>query len=393
LTNTVQLNYSDTLGNAYPPVEATDINQTPAVGPDLTINKTDGGITTAPGAVVPYTLAYANVSPTGATGVVITDPVPANTTFNATASAPTVWSCPDGSPAGTICTTTIGAVAGNSNSSVIFALTLNNPLPPGVTQISNTASIGDDGANGPDPTPGNNVATDDTPIGAVPPPDLTLTKTDNGVTTAPGAVVPYTLDYANVSSTGATGVVITDPVPINATFNATGSAPTVWSCPDGSPAGTVCTTTVGSVAGNSSGSVTFALKVNDPLPAGVTGISNTASIGDDGANGADPTPGNNATAENTPINLAPTKGDDDDEGGTDDRAPSPPSPGGSAGEFAPVSPPEVEPTPILPVLLLPETGLREAQIGAGLRGALPWLAALGLTLASLALWQKAKRRK
>ena len=86
-------------------------------------------------------------------------------------------------------------------------------------------------------------------------------------------------------------------------------------------------------------------------------------------------------------------GDDDDEGGTDDRAPSPPSPGGSAGEFAPVSPPEVEPTPILPVLLLPETGLREAQIGAGLRGALPWLAALGLTLASLALWQKAKRRK
>jgi hypothetical protein len=45
------------------------------------------------------------------------------------------------------------------------------------------------------------------------------------------------------------------------------------------------------------------------------------------------------------------------------------------------------------VLLLPETGLREAQTGAGLSGALPWFAALGLTLASLALWQKAKRRK
>jgi hypothetical protein len=200
------------------------------------------------------------------------------------------------------------------------------------------------------------------------------------------------LNYANVNPTGATGVVITDPVPINATFNATGSAPTVWSCPDGSPAGTVCTTSVGSVPGNATGSVTFALKVNNPLPAGVTGISNSASIGDDGANGADPTPGNNTTAENTPINLAPTKGDDDDEGGTDNNAPNPPPPGGPAGGSAPVSSPAIEPTPVLPVLLLPETGLREAQTGAGLNDALPWFVATSLILTSLALWQKAKRR-
>ncbi|MBI1879487.1 MAG: DUF11 domain-containing protein, partial [Chloroflexi bacterium] len=138
---------------------------------DLLLHKTDGGITTAPGGTIVYTLTYTNTGPSDATGVVITDAVPANTTFNAAASAPTVWSCADGSPAGTICTTSIGTVLGNNiPGTVTYAVTVNNPLPPGVTQIDNTATIGDDGANGPDPTPPNNTSSDTTPLNGPPPP-------------------------------------------------------------------------------------------------------------------------------------------------------------------------------------------------------------------------------
>src|SRR6185436_10095225 len=137
-----------------------------AAAPDLRISKSDGGISPMPGGIITYTLNYTNTGTQAATGVVITETVPNNTRYNATASLPTVWSCPNGSLAGTLCTTNIpGSVAGGGGSgSVRFAVRVDNPLPPSVTSIVNTANIGDDGTNGPDPTPINNVGT----VGTIP---------------------------------------------------------------------------------------------------------------------------------------------------------------------------------------------------------------------------------
>ncbi len=272
--------------------------------PDLTITKDDGSMTTTPGGTVAYTLTYRNVGNQDATGVVITETVPANATFNATSSAPTVWSCADGAAAGTTCTTNIGNLAaGAPAGTVTFAVTVVNPFPVGVTQISNTASIADDASNGSDPTPGNNSATDTTPVDASS--DLSITKTDGGATTVPGGVVTYTLTYQNTGDQNASGVLITETVPANTTFNATASAPTVWSCADGAAAGTPCTTSIGALNGGASGSVNFGLTVNNPLPSGVTQISNTATISDDGANGLDPTPADNTASDTTPVTAAP----------------------------------------------------------------------------------------
>ena len=80
--------------------------------------------------------------------MVLTETVPANTTFNAGASTP-------GGPAPTAtCTFAVGTVAGAAASgTATFAVTVDSPLPAGVTTIANTATIADDGANGPDPTP------------------------------------------------------------------------------------------------------------------------------------------------------------------------------------------------------------------------------------------------
>lgn len=265
--------------------------------PDLSMTKSDGGASVAPGGTVSYTLTYANSSVGGATGVVITDVVPANTTFNAGAST-AGWACvPDGN-AGSTCTLAIGAVAANSgNLTATFAVTVVSPVAGGVDQISNTATIADDGANGADPT-ANNSGSDTTPVTAVP--DLSLTKSDGGVTAAPGDTVSYILTYANAGNQGASGVTLSDTVPTNTTFSP-GASTVGWVCAPDNTAGSVCTLSVGTIAaGSGNQAATFAVIVDDPVSDGATQIGNTATIADDGANGADPT-ADNSGSDTTPV--------------------------------------------------------------------------------------------
>jgi uncharacterized repeat protein (TIGR01451 family) len=172
-----------------------------------------------------------------------------------------------------------------------------------VTQISNTASIADDGANGADPTPGNNTGSDTTPVTGGP--ELSLTKSDGGGSVAPGGTVSYTLTYANTGNRGATGVVLTETVPANTTFNA-GASTAGWVCSPDNNAGSTCTLAIGALAaGGGNQTATFAVTVDNPLPPGVTDISNTASIADDGTNGTDPAAGNNTGSDTTPVVSAP----------------------------------------------------------------------------------------
>lgn len=136
-------------------------------------------------------------------------------------------------------------------------------------------------------TPGGTVP------GTIPGADLQLTVTDSGQTTAPAGTIVYTLNYANNDPTiGSTGVVLSETVPDKTTFNAAASAPTAWSCADGSPAGTTCTTNIGSLAAGAAGSATFAVTVDSVLHGALSTID-AASIADDGLNGFDPNLSNN----------------------------------------------------------------------------------------------------
>ena len=270
--------------------------------PDLALTKSDGGVSTAPGGTVAYALGYSNTGNQGATGVALTETVPANTTFNAGAST-AGWACTPNNNAGSSCTLALGALAAGGSGNATFAVTVVNPVPAGVTQVSNTAGVADDGANGADPTPGNNSASDTTPVDAAP--DLALTKGDGGVSTTPGGTVAYALGYSNTGNQGATGVALTETVPANTTFNA-GASTAGWACTPNGNAGSTCTLALGALAaGGAPGSATFAVTVDNPVPAGVTQVSNTASVADDGANGPDPTPANNTASDTTPITAAP----------------------------------------------------------------------------------------
>jgi uncharacterized repeat protein (TIGR01451 family) len=175
-------------------------------------------------------------------------------------------------------------------------VTVDSTLPAGAGPITAAASITDDGTHGADPTPVNNSAGEVTPIQAGP--DLQLSKSDGGAKLDAGVVIVYTLTYTNAGNIGATGVTIAETVPLHSTFNAAAS-PAGWTCAPDSSGRVRCTYPVGSLAAGTSGSVTFAVTVDSPLPPDVTLLSNTASITDDGANGPDPTPSNNAGSRAT----------------------------------------------------------------------------------------------
>ncbi len=256
-----------------------------------------------PGGTVSYTLTYNNTNgKRTASGVVITETVPANTTFNAGAST-AGWSCTPNNNAGSTCTLSIpDLTAGSAGSTATFAVTVNAGIPAGVTDISNTASIADDGTKGADGTPADNSDTDTTPITANT--DLSILKSDGNVGVQAGNTVTYTLSYSNIGNQGATGVVITETVPADSTFNA-GASTAGWVCLPNNNPGSTCTITIGSVAAGASGSVTFAVTTSS-TPAG-TEVSNTASIDDDNNNGPDPS-GNDSSTDTTPFDDVPTLG-------------------------------------------------------------------------------------
>jgi len=289
LTGTVNGERNDSGGvNDYTASAQASLTST---GPDLAIEKSDGGSSAVPGGVIVYTLTYRNNGNGAASGVVITETVPAHTTFMAGSSSPG-WSCADGSVGGTTCTYTIGTLASGSSGTLTFAVRVINPVPDGVEQIANTVTIGDDGSRGPDPNPEDNTASDTTPLTAAP--DLAISKDDGVNVTAPGATLMYTLRIENRGNQMATGVVVTDTLPVGVTFVSASDGATyeestrlvTWP-PFDLPAQSVAVTR------------TLTVQVNDPLSVEITSLLNTAVVRDDGQNGIDPTPDDNtATDEN-----------------------------------------------------------------------------------------------
>ena len=291
-------------GDDPTPDNNTTSDATPVTAaPDLSLAKDDGGATVIPGEVIVYTLTVTNNGDQGATGLLVAETVPTGTTFDASNSTDG-WVCLDVTP-GSGCTFAPAqeVPGGGGFLAVTFAVVVDNLIGTGLDVITNTASVIDDGSNGDDLNPDDNVDTDTTPIAAEP--DLALTKDDGGLTAIPGQVVAYTLTATNNGDQNATGVAITETVPTGTTFDEAGSD-AGWSCTGGDPAGTGCTFSLGDLAGGgASAPVVFAVLVDKPLAAGIDEIDNTASVADDGANGDDPNPDDNIDTDTTPVDAMP----------------------------------------------------------------------------------------
>jgi LPXTG-site transpeptidase (sortase) family protein len=237
-------------------------------GVSLVLTKDDGGVTVAPGDTIAYTLNVLNDGNADATNVVISDTIPTHTTFNATAST-AGWTCAAG-----FCTFTIPTLAVNASQNVTFAVDVDNPLPAGVDQIDNTASVRGDHNPATEPTLVDNIDTETTPVTAGP--ALEITKDDGLTIVSPGTTLTYAILVSNTGNQAATGVVITDTLPTGLTF--------VSAANGGTHSSGVITWTVGTLPAGSSFSTSLTAKVDNPLPSGVTSLTNLAEVSDDGTN-------------------------------------------------------------------------------------------------------------
>ncbi|HKQ97169.1 MAG TPA: hypothetical protein VJV75_04775, partial [Candidatus Polarisedimenticolia bacterium] len=213
---------------------------------------TNGG--TKSGNTVTYTLNYSNVGSAGASGVVMTAAIPANTTFlSATAG---------GTLSGATVTWNVGALASGVGGSAQLVVRVTSPLANGTLIDGGAASI--------DCAETAAVAAGAITTTVTSAPVLALTQTDAPDPVAAGATLTYTVSYINNGNTSATAVVLTDTVPANTTF--------VSATNGGTKSGNTVTWSLGTLAAAGSGTVSMTVQVASPLNNGTSLTGGTATI-------------------------------------------------------------------------------------------------------------------
>ncbi|MEZ5438997.1 MAG: hypothetical protein R3F12_11700 [Lysobacteraceae bacterium] len=256
--------------------DCTEVTPTPGA---VTVSKTLtgesitlDGIAEA-GETLTYTITLTNSGGTDVTYAIgdIGETVPANTT----AAGGDDFSCSAGDPASTPCTNTAAVlVAAGSSATQTFQVTVDSPLPAGVTQIANAVTV-----TGLSCADAANDCTEVTPTPGAVTVSKTLTGesiTLDGIAEA-GETLTYTITLTNSGGTDVTYAIgdIGETVPANTT--AAGGDD--FSCSAGDPASTPCTNTAAVlVAAGSSATQTFQVTVDSPLPAGVTQIANAVTV-------------------------------------------------------------------------------------------------------------------
>ena len=239
---------------------------------DVSISKTDGPDPVVAGDQVTYTLAIANAGPSTATGVTVTDPIPAGTTF--------VSATGGGSHSAGTVTWNLGSLASGASTNVQLVVAVDSGR---VADLSNTATVA---TSTTDPVPGNNDSTQTTTVDGEA--DLSITKSDTPDPVAAGGALTYTLSVANAGPSDARNVSVQDVLPAGVTFGS--ATPSQGSCSEAS--GTV-TCDLGTIADG--GSATIAIAVTPTIDGS---LSNTATVS---STTTDPTPGNNSSTASTTV--------------------------------------------------------------------------------------------
>ena len=267
------------------------------VGPrtDLRITKTAPATVPAGGALT-WTLKVENQGPDDATGVTITDPLPAGVAFR---SADT----PCTETGGTV-RCAIGALAGGAAATV--TITADAPVALADRSLANTATVTGDQGDG---DPSDDTATTTTLVG--PAADLQVAK-EGPATAAAGGTITWKVTVMNRGPSVATGATVTDELPAGLT--PVGATPDQGSC---TLAGATFTCALGTLPIGASTQVLVTART-EAAAVGTTVTNSAAVTGQQ----PDPDPENNrATASATTLTSGTGAGD---AGGGD------PSAGGSS---------------------------------------------------------------
>src|SRR5207247_1023476 len=236
------------------PISGVAITTIVTSAPVLAVSATDAPDPVAAGGTITYTLGYSNTGNSGATGVVLSDTIPVNTTF--------VSATGGGALSAGIVTWSIGSLAAGGSGSVQLVVRVASPLANGTVITDGTYSI-----DSIETAPISGVAITTIVTSA---PVLAVSATDAPDPVAAGGTITYTLGYSNTGNSGATGVVLSDTIPVNTTFvSATGG---------GALSAGIVTWSIGSLAAGASGSVQLVVRVASPLANGTVITDGTYSI-------------------------------------------------------------------------------------------------------------------
>jgi uncharacterized repeat protein (TIGR01451 family) len=241
---------------------------------DLVVTKTASNMTPNSGATITFTITAANLGPSPATAVSVSDLLPSGYTFVSSSTATGTYTPGTGVWA-------VGALAsGAAAVSLTITATVNSS---GV--YANTATISGGQA---DPISANNSVTV-TPV-PITDTNLAITKTASSLSPGVGTTITFTLTASNLGSSPSTTVVVNDLLASGYTFVSAAAS-------TGSYVSGTGVWTIGALANGASATLTITATVN------LSGVyANTATISGELT---DPVPANN-TATVTPVPVPQT---------------------------------------------------------------------------------------
>ncbi len=263
-------------------------SDTRAASAVLGVTKSDGSATYTPGGTATYTIKVTNAGPSDALALTVNDPLPAGVTLNGTATCVPAGVAVCGTVTGIAGQTSFGTTGAQISAGAANFLTFTVPVAfdPAMTAnpMVNTVTVTD-----PASALGASVSDSDALVAAA---DLTITKTDNVASVVAGTATTYTIVVTNAGPSNAVGAQIADTLPgaiTSATYTAVGSGGASGFTASGTgnindtanlPAGSTITyTVVGNVSAAATGTLVNTATVT--APAGVT----------------DPTPANNSATD------------------------------------------------------------------------------------------------
>ncbi|WP_047524705.1 isopeptide-forming domain-containing fimbrial protein [Microbacterium sp. ZOR0019] len=239
--------------------ETTDIDRTP---PRVSIEKDDHKNVVGLGEELTYDLTVRNHSEvTDATGVVVTDELPAQLTFVGASGGGTYDAETH------IVSWNIGELAAGDSRTVQITAVVHSETPAGDT-IANTATVDTD-QGCVDENDCETTDIDHTP-------NVKIVKDDHKTVVAPGEQLDYDVTVTNLAQWGATGVIVADMLPANATFLAASDGGAYDS------ATRTVTWNIGDLAGNSEKVVKVSVKVVSSAVDGDTVVNNATVTTDQG---------------------------------------------------------------------------------------------------------------
>ncbi|MCX6029964.1 MAG: hypothetical protein NT169_11800 [Chloroflexi bacterium] len=269
--NTVTLTGADRYGQ---PISAGPSSASVDVQPaHLSLVKTSWPVPAVPGQPLTYTVVITNNGPSAAQGVLVTDTLPLSVTYSAATASQGSYTSGTGVWA-------VGTLAASASATLTLTVNVDPAATQTLTNVVQAAATS--------PITGTLVYTDtNTPQ---PQADLALAKTASPNPVAAGETLTYTLVITNNGPSTATGVTLTDTLPLSTTFNsASGSS---WTCNEA--AGVVSCSDDTLIVGE----VTTITVVVTVMAAAPDQIVNTAEVG---SSAPDPTPGNNTASASTDV--------------------------------------------------------------------------------------------